>query len=236
MLCVAGFIAEKDACVQMDADWAAALEKFDLPYFRMSACAHGTEPFDHLSMDQRIQVEKEMIAIIKRSISYGIAITVEPEKYEAIMPEHPELGTAYSFCAHSCLVAVRGWADENSYQGKVAYFFESGHPSQPEANEIMNDIFRNPDLNKSYRYVSHAFADKREVRPLQAADMIAWQWFTDHKRRTVGKALRPRLDCMELMLSDDGSSKYHMLHYDEVMLRAMAGKILRGRYPLTYPV
>ena len=40
VLCVAGFIIEKEKCKRMDDDIAETLEKFHLPYFRMSACAH----------------------------------------------------------------------------------------------------------------------------------------------------------------------------------------------------
>src|SRR5438445_8291745 len=46
VLCVAGFIIEKEKCKQMDDDWVGTLKKYNLPYFRMSPWAQGTEPFD----------------------------------------------------------------------------------------------------------------------------------------------------------------------------------------------
>lgn len=45
VLCVAGYIIERDARIKLDAEWATVLQHFNLPFFRMSACAHGTEPF-----------------------------------------------------------------------------------------------------------------------------------------------------------------------------------------------
>lgn len=238
VLCVAGYIIEKDACIILDDEWEKALTKFDLPFFRMSACANGTYPFKHLSMDDRIAVEKELIAIMKANVSYGIAVTVEPKMYDAIMPAAPDLAigdSAYTFCARTCLTAVKVWAREQKYQGDIAYFFESGHRSQSHANALMNEVFKEPSLKEEYRYVSHTFADKKKVRPLQAADLIAWQWHTDHKRRMRGKAVRPRLDCQELMLDGGNESRYHTLHWEEHMLRDMAQKVLRRKYPLTYP-
>jgi hypothetical protein len=239
VLCVAGYIVEKDACVRLDAEWERVLNKFGLPFFRMSACAHGTYPFKRLSMDERIAVEKELIAIIKANLTYGIAVTVQPEMYDAIMPSAPDLAigdSAYTFCARTCLTAVKVWARDQKYAGDIAYFFESGHRSQSHANALMNEVFANSGLRKEYRYVSHTFADKQKVRPLQAADIIAWQWHTDHKRRMSGKADRPRLDCRELMLDNDPeSSRYHTLHWTEGMLRDMAQRVLRRKYPLTYP-
>jgi len=62
------------------------------------------------------------------------------------------------------------------------------------------------------------------------ADLIAWQWFTDHKRRMERKRPEPRKDCFELM--HDGP--FHALHYEGHMLKTIAGTVLRGKYPLTY--
>ena len=230
VLCVAGYIIEKEACVKLDSEWAEVLKIFKLPYFRMSQCAHGTGPFKNLTMADRIESEKQCIAIIKRHITYGIAITVEPQRFEQIMPKSTEIGSPYTLCAHACLTAVKSWATETNYPGKVAYFFESGHKSQGEANAIMNRLFNMPKLRTDYRYAAHTFADKQEVRPLQAADLIAWQWYKDHKRRMERKKLEPRKDCFELMYG----GPYHALHYEDHMLRKIAGTVLRGKYPRTY--
>lgn len=72
VLCVAGYIFEKDARVELDSRWQEVLKNYGLPFFRMSACAHGVEPFDALTLNQRIEVEKEMIALIKKYSAYGV--------------------------------------------------------------------------------------------------------------------------------------------------------------------
>lgn len=153
-----------------------------------------------------------------------------------MVPNDPEItGSAYSFCVHTCLTAVKSWADQINYVGGIDYVFESGHRSQPEANGIMKRLFQQPQLRASHRYASHIFADKRRVRPLQPADLIAWQWHTDQKRRMAGKQLAPRRDCFDLMMSSDGSgSRFHALHYERSMLRQVADTVLRGKYPLTF--
>jgi hypothetical protein len=236
VLCVAGYIIEKNEAVAMDSEWGSVLEQFNLPYFRMSSCAHGARPFGNIDKEARIEVEKAMIAIIKRRVSYGIAVTVEPRIFEAIMPRSPEIGSAYTFCAHTCLTGVVSWAEETKYSGGIAYFFESGHRSQSEANEIMNRLFNIPIQRARHRYVSHTFADKKLMRPLQAADILAWQWFTDHKRR-MGGAVGPRKDCYELTSSyrNNGRALHHVLHWDPILLRTVAAIPLRNEYPLTFP-
>jgi hypothetical protein len=73
-----------------------------------------------------------------------------------------------------CLAAVQSWIKESQINGKVAYFFESGHENQIDANKIMKRIFDDSTLRQSYRYVAHAFVQKEEIRPVQAADILAW--------------------------------------------------------------
>lgn len=232
VLCVAGYVFEKESCSKLDAAWSEVLSKFALPYFRMSACAQGTKPFDVLTKDQRIEVETEMIGLIKQFASFGIAVTVEPKMFDAIVPSLPEIGSAYTFCAHTCLSAVKWWADKTGYHGDIAYFFESGHRSQSQANDIMNILFKNPAKRMEHRYVSHTFADKEKVRPLQAADLLAWQWHTDQKRRTRGNN-KPRLDCVALV--ENQNPPHRVMHYKESQLREMAGRALSRRYPTVYP-
>jgi uncharacterized protein DUF3800 len=233
VLCLAGYVFRKEACVELDAKWRDMLTRYKLPFFRMSACAHGVHPFDAMSKNERIEVEKEMIALIKEFAAFGMAVTVEPKQFDAIMPKIPEVDSAYSFCAHTCLVAVRWWADQNNYWDDIAYIFESGHRSASQANEIMNRIFNMPDLRASHRYAAHAFADKRKVRPLQAADLLAWQWFTDQKRRMAGGKRPVRKDCYALMA--DAKPLHRVLHLNEQMLEWHQHRILSRLYPATFP-
>src|SRR5271166_6522584 len=95
VLCVAGYIIEKGMCVILESEWGEMLAEFNLPFFRMSACAHGTKPFKELTKDQCIEVEKRAIAIIRQRIVAGIAVTVVPQRYDAIVPQSAESGSAY---------------------------------------------------------------------------------------------------------------------------------------------
>jgi Protein of unknown function (DUF3800) len=233
VLCVAGHIIRQDARIKLDAEWQKVLQQFKLPFFRMSACANGSKPFDVLTIDQRIDAEKQLIAITKQYISYGIAITVIPKLYREITPDDPEItGTPYSFLAHACLAAVSWWATERKCTGQIAYHFESGHRSRSEADRIMQRLFRQPKLREKHRYISHAFAEKKATPALQAADLIAWHWYTDEKRRITGSPVPSRKDCVELMMTVPGL--FHALHYGRSDLQKVADTVLRGKYPLTF--
>lgn len=217
VLCVAGYIFEKNKCTELDKELMCILEKYKLPYFRMSSCAHGTKPLNALFPLERIDCETAIISAIHKHAIRGFAVTVEPEKYDSIVTERRHFGSPYSFCARTCLTAVASWIKEADYKGDVAYFFASGHKSQSESNRIMDEVFAVPFLKVKYHYVAHTFADMRVVRPLQASDLLAWQWYTDHKNRLRTIARPVRADCLSLM---DGLH-HSTMHWESWMLDAM---------------
>jgi hypothetical protein len=102
-LCVAGYVFTKLHCRALDKGWRSMLTRYDLPFFRMSACAHGTKPFAHLSMARRIAVETEAIGLIKRHAACGFAITVDPIEFEAVAERYGFIGTPYELCVWMCL-------------------------------------------------------------------------------------------------------------------------------------
>jgi len=186
ILSVAGYLFEKSRAIEFDEEWKKVLDDEGLPYFRMSACAHQTEPFENKSIPECDMIERKIIALTKDKSIFGFAINLNETEYDSIGPKHSDVGSAYSFCLRQCLTAIRSWVRESGFDGEIAYFFEAGHRHQSEAGRIMERVFRESRLRADYRYSAHAFADKAKTRPLQAADLLAWQWHTDARRKRAG--------------------------------------------------
>lgn len=182
VLSVGGYLFEKQQCEALDLKWKAVLDRFRLPYFRMSACAHGQKPFDHLSPEECIDAEKAMIGLINEHALLGVGVAVNENDYNTWFEGNNPAGSAYTFCCWQILAGIRSWIDRNQFQGEIAYFFEAGHASKPEANSLMHRIFSDPQLRAGYRYVRHSFVEKERVRPIQTADILAWQQATQVKR------------------------------------------------------
>jgi hypothetical protein len=226
VFCVAGYAFARMKCRPFDAAWRAMLAKYRLPFFRMSSCAHGNGVFKHLSSDECIAVEKEAIALIKRYAACGFAITVDPADFAKVVGQPGIEKTPYEFCVTMCLVAVSVWADQPGRPPvSISYFFEAGHKHQGETQAVMDRVFRDPHLRDRYGYMSHTFVAKEDARPAQAADLLAWQWFTDHKRRKSGRSPEPRKDLAALI---DGLN-HQVFHADERVLREMGAEIAKVR-------
>lgn len=198
VICVAGYLYESEKCGSLDLEWQAMLEKWGLPYFRMVDCAHGNKPFDKLSPEQCISAEKDAIRLIRKYMTHGIAITACESDYNEAIKTGDPFGAAYAWCCWMCFIAVEKWADKHDYNGGVAYFFETGHKYQGRTNALVEEIIKIDKLRKSFRYASHAFAGKTELRPLQTADILAWQSATFTKNRLSGER-GPRADLIALI-------------------------------------
>jgi hypothetical protein len=195
ILCVAGYIYNKDDCKSLDWQWKEVLDQYNLPFFHMVDCAHGNKPFDKLCKQDRIIVATRMIELIKKYMTYGFSVTIEEDKYNSwIKQEYPLFGSAYTWCCWMSLVAVGSWVAQNNFDGNIAYFFEAGHRYQAEANRVMNETL---DIG-AFRYASHTFARKVDVRPLQSADILAWQAALFRKRLMEGNS-KPRADFRSLV-------------------------------------
>ena len=183
-LTVAGFVFGPEECLKLDEKWLAVLDRYGLPYFHMVDCAHGNPPFDKLTKDECIAVEKEMIAIIRGHLMFGMAVSVsERDYYDVFGPSgYMNFGSAYSYCCHTCVGVVGHFFRDARADVEIAYFFEAGHKSQGETNKVMETLFNDPNLRRTSRYAGHSFASKTKLRPLQAADLFAWLASNQTKR------------------------------------------------------
>lgn len=192
ILCVGGYLFERDRAKEFDAAWRIMLQELEVPFFHMSACEADESPFDKTPSEIRQAMVNRAIGIIQNYMTYGIVVAAVEEKFDSIVPVHPLVGNAYSVLANQVLSAVKVWADRNQYDGPISYFFESGHAHQEEANRIMNLSALNEQLQKESRYTGHAFRKKQESPALQAADLLVWHYCNDWTRQSKGDYSRDR--------------------------------------------
>jgi hypothetical protein len=224
IMCVAGYLFKKEASIIFDNELAELLHKNGLPYFRMVDCAHGNGVFDGWDVGERDTVAREVIEMIKRYASQGCAISFNLND-ASFLPGAKAIGidiiSPYSFACFALLSAAKRWAERNSYHGRIAYFFESGHTYHSESNRIMNAIFSDDWSREFFMYSSHSFVDKREVRQVQAADLLAWQWRKNRKDWLEGNK-RMRLDLQSLI-----QVPHNVKHFSEPELRTLLSEMAK---------
>jgi hypothetical protein len=156
-----------------------------------------------------------MIGIIKRRIEYGVAASVSEADFEEVCSPFVKYasGQGYGWCIHKAMGGIREWCDKYNYNGPISYFFEAGHRHQQIAHSTLDRFAAMSDFRKLFRYSSHTFSAKQSddpsqpvLRPLQAADLLAWQYRTHKIRLAQGKA--GRLDFISLLQAPHDESPY----------------------------
>ncbi|MGP0072180.1 MAG: DUF3800 domain-containing protein [Bryobacteraceae bacterium] len=240
IMCVAGYMFSAEQSKHFYQEWDAVLKEYGLPYFRMSECAHGTGVFGD-KRERCDEIARRMIGIIKRRAERGIAACLSEKEFLEAIPHRFQSysGGAYGLCIRWCFDIVADWVKKTGFEGPISYFFESGHKHQRLASHRIDGLLDLPETRESYRYAGHAFSAKEPTPmqpvaflPLQAADLLAWQFRTFKRRKMQGKG--PRLDWQSLLqlprfAMDYGKQEildYFKLHNIDLNADPASGNIL----------
>jgi hypothetical protein len=148
-----------------------------------------------------------------------VAVTVDPREFADVVRENRFVWNAYQFLVWMCLIAGRAWMDKyRPNGGRIRFYFEAGHKHQSSAVAMMCKVIRNPTLKAAYRAAEFGFVGKTEL-PCQAADLLAWQWAKDSRRRREG-AEQPRADCRALV-----NTGHHVLHASGEPLKTLMREV-----------
>lgn len=190
VLCVAGYVIEEGRVEEFNAKWTETLAQNGLSHFHMVDCAHGAGEFSDISKPDRVAVQTKLIELIRDTSARGVGAMVVASVYDELMPLHLNMGSAYNYCIWHCLEGVRLWIEERGSPIEVSYHFERGHASEGEADRIMHLAFSDREARAPFGYTSHAFVDKRSTPGVQAADLLAWQMYTDWRHGMEGRPRR----------------------------------------------
>jgi hypothetical protein len=178
--CVAGYAFTPQQAKNFVKDWRKMLGPY--PYFRMADLWARQGVFKGISKPERDRMIKRAVAIIRERSSVSAIVLCDRHEIETLAPAGKRgLRGPYPACCHFCMALLGKWLDKRSPKtGDIAYFFEAGDQYAGEAGEVMKLAGSRAGIeagfDKFYRYRSHTFAGKEAAPPLQAADLLAWEW------------------------------------------------------------
>ena len=185
-------------------DEAREREGFDC--FHMADCMAGRKEFAGWNDVKRERVLRWLTEIIRTRATIGFSCGVPrkawdeytPERYVAIVGKRQ-----YTFAVRSVMGIIEQWRTKFGYTQPMRYVFDRMSQGKGEIMAIMDTAMEFPsDCLKKYGVVKggYSFEDKRAFKPLQAADMLAWE--TYNYMRTVVIPNRP---------SDPGTRNFQQL-------------------------
>lgn len=189
VFCVAGWAFAPHQAKKFCKEWSQVFGEYP-GGMHMRHLGQGTGPFRGIKSAERDRLMREAVKIIKRRVSAGFAVSCNVKEVERLAPRVRGLSHAYPLCCHLSMIAVGQFVSKSSPYESVTYVFEAGHLHQNEAMEFMRNVIQNPDVTNAYRYSGHAFLPKSDAVPLQAADMLAWEW-AKFRDETYERGIRP---------------------------------------------
>jgi hypothetical protein len=181
LTCVGGYIFDEKGERMFSKEWVEIFKPFKdrgIDCFHANKCYKRTGQFSALTDDsERDFLFNSLIALTLKTAKLGIVSGIEDKVFKAVMERNKFqtfTGSKYTVCTLRSLSLIEQWANENKFDGKVIYLFESGNEHQGEADEMMGIISKDKKLRADFRYENHDFIKKSLLPPLQAADMFVW--------------------------------------------------------------
>ncbi len=180
---VGGYLATDRRWRKFEKEWKAVLDSESLPPFSMKdfdnphSKTYGTWP-----KEKKITFLKTLHGIINKTYLMSFSTSVIVSDYQALSDvEKFVFGRPHPCAAVNCLKHIAEWATEAGVIEPILYVFEEGTVDDKELRRLFNQTVT-AEQKAHYRIRSLAFGTK-ELSPLQAADIVAYETRKEISRR-----------------------------------------------------
>jgi hypothetical protein len=166
---------------------------------------------------------------------------VERKAYDHLVtgPLRRICGDAETFCSIRCFQQVRMWANEFTTDRNIALIFDDRPHKKQDILKIYEVYKAGPGADQPGlpNVVSVSFGSSTNLIPLQAADLIAWEFYHDgidtlggrkiedgYRRKQIARLVKGGRLKSEI-LSREGIVEMMNTEFDPAMLETMADEI-----------
>lgn len=201
---MAGFIGTEDQWKPFDEGWAAKLKeplpgKPTLKRFHMAECAARRGEFTSYSDPESHAVIHDFRQLILDAKLTGHAMAVDKAAWDQIIvgPLRVFFGDAEWYAIRSCLDFAIKETEKLGSDKTVTLIFDNRPevrkaPFQDTFDRLQERFYNgDPKFPNWAHLIGSAFLSSEAIRPLQAADMLAWESYT-HAKRNLHEITAPR--------------------------------------------
>jgi len=175
---VAGWVGKVEQWLLWEHGWTKVLSDFDIKsgVFHMTdfeSAPTSRDPsneYRHLSQHEREIFHNRLINHIHTRAEYHFATMVPIRDYREVNDIYyfeEWLGKPYSFAAVGVVQKLQAWKNRYASNDPLVTFFEDGTKHKGDLMQVF----------KNFKFDDPIFRKKKDVVPLQAADMLAWECF-----------------------------------------------------------
>jgi len=164
-----------------------------------------------------------LLRIVNRHIIGSVSVSVERNRYDAIVDEEMSrlVGGPYGLLAMQCFIVTSRIIEDHRQQLKIsgndyaiAYMLEDGAIGKGQIMKAYEGVKGDKDKREITHITSLTFAGKREIRPLQAADIVAYETYKEVVRRSQNGTRPVRYPLEQLR-----TSPHEWIHSSEEFMR-----------------
>ena len=183
MAVVSGLIASYPQWKKFNRDWDKARKDLGFDVFHSSECVASNFKSEFSQWDERrkIRTFRRLREIIAQRSAQGFGVAVHKKDFDEVVPQElrQELGKYhYTIAVRIVIGLVEQWRLSLGIREPVEYIFDrmADKKSKAEIDAVFEQAEQLTDSLHDFGIYNgcHSFRDKREILPLQAADILAW--------------------------------------------------------------
>lgn len=229
---IAGLIAPAANWEAFEKKWKAALKLpyIDLPFFHMTDFAARKKHYEGWSEVKRQTVLGKLFKVIETIHPLPFGALIPMDLYRDLSEEYKEfLMDPYYLCFSSALAGCTAFLEFKKLppDEKVALIFSEQVEFRNKALKIYEQV-KEQEMLKA-RGTPPIFRDMRDIVPLQAADIVAYEMYKEYERRLHRPKAAPRFGYQRLvkmsernnfgipnfMFFDEERFAFHIKGYEE---------------------
>jgi hypothetical protein len=183
---VAGYIGTVDAWQLFEIGWQRVLDNFNLPYFHMKEFFKNEGPFARFKKDDddKTKLFASLAATIQSSQLRGFGSAVLVEDLRKFNEDYCESISAYALCVYSSFIRLSQYVPIQNFDEDVIEIILDRVDKPYNARVTIENYLHSDNhhiglTDYMENRVRYDWLPKdltsRQVRPLQAADFIAWE-------------------------------------------------------------
>lgn len=188
------YVSSKRQWDEFIRNWDQVAKDEGFPYFHMTnfmaKAEAGHKPYCDWDNTKKSRVYGKLASIINTRARQGFGIAIPKAAFDAAAPKHFRDHYArdhYTYAVMCCLGMVADWRAKYKIVPPIQYVFDQGSP-QDQISAVWKLIADDPHYAQKFGLAPHGcgFQDKKVFKPLQAADILAWQ-MRNHVTRLLDK-------------------------------------------------
>jgi hypothetical protein len=211
---MAGLIAPAHNWQRFETKWKAALQKFQIPHFHMVEFAGFKGEFEGWSEIKRRNLMSRLLTIIDVTYGYPFGSVIPLDVYRSLSPERQKrFKDPYFLAFMDCIIAAAMLMAPHAPDEKMALVFSEQRQFRAHALRLYDHAQRT--FRNMMKVTTPIFRDMREIGPLQAADLVAYEFYKEADRLTYRPEAKIRHPFERLLQTAQRSANFNMINFHD---------------------